>query len=174
MRDAPHHEVVDKEAGHLTEIGEPGKAAGDVAGVDDLVVVGDVDWALLEDEVSQLGAAAEQEDQRHGPALASPNQAQLPQAAEVLHHFNDLTMIFFCIVESLIQNSILLSLVRTLSNVRFRHDYRHHLHQSSEVRQGQRVAVDGVRRGEGDVQAEQARGEVCPAVARQHITEPPG
>ena len=81
-------------------------------------------------------------------------------------------MIFFCIVESLIQHSILLSLVRTLSNVRFSHDYRHHLHQSSEVSQGQRVAVDGVGRGECDVQAAQARGERGPAVPGEHLTKP--
>ena len=49
----------------------------------------------------------------------------------------------------------------------------HVLHELGVVRQGQGVAVDGVRAGEGDIQPGQPPSQGGPAVTLQHFTKPP-
>ena len=87
--DTPSHVVVDQQTRHLAQVVEPLEAGAHVSPVDDLVVVRNVDGALLQSEVLQMGTEVQYRHQRDRSSLARPHQPELHQVAEVLHELGE-------------------------------------------------------------------------------------
>ena len=79
MADGPGHVVVDQEAGHLPQVGEGGQVVAHIAGVQHLVVGGDMDRALLQGQlcqqwtVSRVGVISIMLDNTKNPKMCHVN-----------------------------------------------------------------------------------------------------